>query len=101
MIKLNVSDLEGFQLALVNEAGEVLPIAVLGDEIPTDIVNKKTGKKTDYKKVNMHLHLTAGSTWNGEQVAEMPDGQGLYLKGTIYSRTTALESIRKKVGVIG
>lgn len=100
MLKVNAVDLKGFKLVLQN-GKESYTIATLDSIAPVDTINKKTGKKTDHAKTGLKLHLVAGSQWNGEPVAELPEGRVLLLKGSLYSRTSAMATPDGKVGAIG
>ena len=93
MVKILAGDLKGFKLVLTN-GKETYQLGTLGAEA----IAPKDTKKPDNKLV---LHLTAGNTYAGEVVGELPGDRVLMLKGSIYSRNSALSTESRKVGSLG
>ena len=94
MLKIDktVAELKGCRLAII-DGKNILPIGTL-DAVP----------HADDKGVadpnSLTLHFVQGNKWTGEIVADLKDGMGLYFKGSIYSRTSALARASQKVGTI-
>ena len=82
MKKINTVDLKGFKLIL-ERGKERYDLATLDAVSPPD--NKKPENK-------VLLHLVQGNKWTGEIVADLPENRVLLIKGSIYSRNSAMKS---------
>ena len=96
MVKINEVDLKGFKLFLVSPDGKKqYPIATLDSVEPVVA-------KGEVVKNALKLHLVQGTKWSGDIVADMPEGRVLCIKGSIFSRTSAVkEEVATKVGQVG
>lgn len=96
MVKINAVKLEGYKLILENAKGEKHILATLGAEPP----EKPKNAPADWTPKNeLLLHLVCGDNWSGDVVAELPEGRVLVIKGSIFSRTSALAGKEaKRVG---
>lgn len=89
MVKINEVDLKGFKLVLTNGKASYT-LATLDAVKPADAKNDLT------------LHLVQGSKWAGDIVADMPEDRVLMIKGSIFSRASAVSGVEsQKVGKIG
>lgn len=87
-------DLKGLSLALTDGKN----VIVLGklDAVPVMVENDKGQKVNDPN--DLTLHFVQGSKWAGDIIADLQDNMGLYFKGSLYSRKTAMSKVSQKVG---
>ena len=94
MLKLDksVTELKGLVLALV-DGKNVMPIGKL------DAVAQVDDKGVTNPN-SLTLHFVQGNKWTGEIIADLKDGMGLYFKGSIYSRLSAMARASQKIGSV-
>lgn len=92
MIKIDktVSELKGMKLALV-DGKNIINIGTF------DAVAQVDDKGVTNPN-SLTLHFVQGNKWTGEIIADLKDGMGLYFKGSIYSRLSAMARASQKVG---